>query len=182
MQEHELAFLGKQEQAFVRDGFFPERVVVDMPQVRHSAKRALGAFLHPLHEQFGGDSLFGCCVIQAFRELRVGDAVTGVLSSGKDDRFDVMTRGVNASSVFSIRGNTSGFEVIMNDGNLHLGRRGRLGARAVAISFDLDHRRSFFFHDFLDELVVGSVLDFESPVECFHVRHLVDFALAMATG
>ena len=67
----------------------------------------------------------------------------------------------------------------MYDGNLHLGRRGRLGARAVAISFDLDHRRSFFFHDFLDELAVGSVLDFESTVECFHVRHLVDFALAM---
>ena len=93
MQEHVLAFLGQQGAGFRQRWVFPERVVVDMPQVRHSAKRALGAFLHPLHEQFGGDSLFGCCVIQAFRELRVGDAVTGVLSSGKDDRFDVMTRG-----------------------------------------------------------------------------------------
>ena len=89
MQEHEPAFWASRAQA-VEMGFPREWL-----RICHKSGIPPSDFglIFIRSTSNSGEIVCSGVVIQAFRELRVGDAVTGVLSSGKDDCFDVMTRG-----------------------------------------------------------------------------------------
>ena len=88
------------------------------------------------------------------------------------------------NGVFNNPGDTSRLQMVMDDGNFHRPKEIFLAGKGCpmgTVSFDLNHRWTFFFHHFLNDLAVGTFFDLKTAVECFHIRNFIYFALSMET-